>query len=995
MAITCTVGTLAATNYDFTPFVDGALTITKAPLTVTGDAASRAYGAANPTFTATLSGFVNGQNLATSGVSGLAACTSAATPTSPASPPTVAITCALGTLAATNYDFTPFVDGALTITKAHLTVTGDDTSRAYGAANPIFTATLSGFQNLETLTTSGVSGLAACTSVATPTSPASPPTVAITCTVGTLAATNYDFTPFVDGALTITKVPLTVTADDASRAYGAANPTFTATLSGFVNGQDLATSGVSGLAACTSVATPTSPASPPTVAITCAIGTLAATNYDFTPFVDGALTITKAPLTVTADDASRAYGAANPTFTATLSGFQNLETLATSGVSGLAACTSVATPTSPASPPTVAITCAIGTLAATNYDFTPFVDGALTITKAPLTVTADDASRAYGAANPTFTATLSGFQNLETLATSGVSGLAACTSVATPTSPASPPTVAITCAIGTLAATNYDFTLFVDGALTITKAPLTVTANDASRTYGAANPTFTATLSGFVNGQNLATSGVSGLAACTSAATPTSPASPPTVAITCAIGTLAATNYDFTPFVDGALTITKADAVCTVSGYGPSPYDAASHGASGTCTGVAGETMPTIGTLALGASFANVPGGTATWAFTGGSNYNNQGGSVGIVITQADAVCTIVGGTWVYDTLPHGASGTCTGVAGETMPTIGTLNLGASFTTVPGGTATWAFTGGTNYKNQGGSVSIVITPRAALVSYIGQQSFVTSGSSATTAQVTLSASVQDPTGLALIGAKMDFFDIGNGLPGKLLAGGVTVSPVVGSSGNTGTANKVVTLSTGQFGAESDLIQVVMTGNYNNDFQVVDDKTATVVVSKPAVTNETIGAGSIVGLAESAGTYRSKDGNTATYTVGMKYNKSGANLQGKITLTIPQADGSVVYVKSNSISSMAIANVTGGKRSTIYAKATLYRNGVSLDGGVTLRMDSVDYTSTSTADEVGFTVLSSKDSNLYYSNKWVLDSAANAWKTVVQAIITAVSCLKIN
>src|SRR6266576_3747042 len=58
----------------------------------------------------------------------------------------------------------------------------------------------------------------------------------ITPAVGTLSATNYDFTPFVNGTLHITKVHLTVTADDKSRAYGAANPTFTATITGFVNG---------------------------------------------------------------------------------------------------------------------------------------------------------------------------------------------------------------------------------------------------------------------------------------------------------------------------------------------------------------------------------------------------------------------------------------------------------------------------------------------------------------------------------------------------------------------------------------------------------------------------------------------------------------------------------------------------------------------------------------------------------------------------------------
>ena len=93
----------------------------------------------------------------------------------------------------------------------------------------------------ETLATSGVIGSASCSSTATATSPASPPTVAITCTAGTLAANNYDFPTLVAGALTITKAHLTVTADNASREYGDANPTFTATISGYKNGETLGT----------------------------------------------------------------------------------------------------------------------------------------------------------------------------------------------------------------------------------------------------------------------------------------------------------------------------------------------------------------------------------------------------------------------------------------------------------------------------------------------------------------------------------------------------------------------------------------------------------------------------------------------------------------------------------------------------------------------------------------------------------------------------------
>ena len=52
--ITPAPGTLAAGNYFFGTMTDGTLSVTKAPLIVTADAKSRAYGAANPAFTATV-----------------------------------------------------------------------------------------------------------------------------------------------------------------------------------------------------------------------------------------------------------------------------------------------------------------------------------------------------------------------------------------------------------------------------------------------------------------------------------------------------------------------------------------------------------------------------------------------------------------------------------------------------------------------------------------------------------------------------------------------------------------------------------------------------------------------------------------------------------------------------------------------------------------------------------------------------------------------------
>jgi hypothetical protein len=123
---------------------------------------------------------------------------------------------------------------------------------------------------------------------------------------------------------------------------------------------------------------------------------------------------------------------------------------------------------------------------------------AIIITKATLTVTAENKSRQYGDPNPSLTANFTGFKLAESLATSGVTGAPALATTATPSSPIGP--YAITAGPGSLASGNYAFNL-VNGTLTVTKAPLEIKANDAARPYGVANPNFTGTYSGQKNGE--------------------------------------------------------------------------------------------------------------------------------------------------------------------------------------------------------------------------------------------------------------------------------------------------------------------------------------------------------------------------------------------------------------------------------------------------------------------------------------------------------------
>ena len=109
---------------------------------------------------------------------------------------------------------------------------------------------------------------------------------------------------YAGGSLSIGKAHLTATADNQSRLFGQANPLFSQTLSGFVNGENAASAGVSGSATGSSTATVLTGVG--TAPISGSTGTLAAANYDFTA-ADGVLTIGKAPLTVTANGASKTY----------------------------------------------------------------------------------------------------------------------------------------------------------------------------------------------------------------------------------------------------------------------------------------------------------------------------------------------------------------------------------------------------------------------------------------------------------------------------------------------------------------------------------------------------------------------------------------------------------------------------------------------------------------------------------------------------------------
>ena len=475
--------------------------VNRAPLTITAENKSKIYGDPDPVFTASYDGFKLGDTPAA--VSGL---TFSREPGEDVGEYTITPSGAT----ASNYDIS-YASGTLTIEPAPLTITADDKSKTYGDDDPVFTASYSGFKRGDTAAV--VSGL-------TFSREAGEDVGEYTITPSGATASNYTIT-FASGTLTISPAPLTIKADDKSKTYGDDDPAFTVSYSGFKRGETAAV--VSGL-----VISRAEGEDAGQYAIIPSGAT--ASNYTIT-FESGTLTINPAPLTIKADDKSKVYGDDDPAFTVSYSGFKLDDTAAV--VSGLSISRAAGENVGQ-----YAITPSGAT--ASNYTIA-FESGTLTINPAPLTITAGDKSKVYGDDDPVFTTSYSGFKLGDTAAV--VSGLVFSREAGEDVG-----TYAIT-PHGTTAS-NYTIT-FESGTLTIIPAPLTIKADDKSKTYGDPDPEFTASYSGFKRGDTAAV--VSGLAFSREAGEDVG-----TYTITPYGAT--ASNYTFT-FESGTLTINKATPV--------------------------------------------------------------------------------------------------------------------------------------------------------------------------------------------------------------------------------------------------------------------------------------------------------------------------------------------------------------------------------------------------------------------------------------------------
>jgi hypothetical protein len=544
-----------------------------------------------------------------------------------------------------NFDTPAAAQVTLIVNKATLTVSVNDASRAYGAANPTFSGTVSGLLPGDTVTT-------AYSTTATATSPVG--NYPITATVTGADTANYTITT-APGTLSVTQAPLSVVVQDATRTYGAANPAFTGTITGLQNG-DTVTTTYSTTAAAASVVG--------TYPITAAISGAAAGNYNLT-VTAGKLAVTQAPLTIVVHDATRVYGAANPTFSGTITGLQNGDTVTAAYSTTATAASAVGT---------YPISAVVSGASATNYNPT-ITAGKLTVTQAPLSVAVHDATRVYGAANPAFTGTITGLQNGDTVTTAYSTTAIASSAVGS---------YPITATISGAVAGNYNPTVTA-GKLTITQATLTVTAQDATRAFGAANPAFTAVIAGYVNGDG--PSSLTGAPAFSTTATATSPAG--TYPITPSVGTLAATNYSFS-FVPGKLIVGQATPKITWPAPADITYGTALSSAQLNATSMVPGTLvytPPAGTVLNAGSGQTL---SVTLSPTDKSDYASTTATVSITVNVATPTIAFAVPNHTYTDAPFPVAATSNSTGAITYSVIsGPATLSGSTVTLSGaGTVT-------------------------------------------------------------------------------------------------------------------------------------------------------------------------------------------------------------------------------------------------------------------------------------------------------------------
>jgi hypothetical protein len=311
--------------------------------------------------------------------------------------------------------------------------------------------------------------------------------------------------------------------------------------------------------------------------------------------------------------------------------------------------------------------------------------------------------------------------------------------------------------------------------LTVSQATLTLTAQNATKTYGSANPTFSGSITGALNGDTFTET-------FTTSATSTS--SPGSYAIVPGATGPALANYSLA-VTNGTLTITQASSATSIvpSATTVSQGDSltltvtVASSTSGTPTGTVnlfnnGNPLGTA-TLANGVatySATSLPLGNAviTASYSGDANFSaSTAAAVTVTVAQNVLTITAANATRVYGASNPAFTGTVTGAKnGDTFTE--TFTTSASATSAPGTYAIVPAAAGTNLAQYQQSVvngTLTIT-KASVINSIGlSAAAITQGQSETVTATVASSTTGTPTG------SVTFFNNGNQLGTATLVNG--------------------------------------------------------------------------------------------------------------------------------------------------------------------------------------------------------------------------------
>lgn len=286
------------------------------------------------------------------------------------------------------------------------------------------------------------------------------------------------------------------------------------------------------------------------------------------------------------------------------------------------------------------------------------------------------------------------------------------------------------------------------------------------------------------------------------------------------------------------------------------------------------------------------------------------------------------------------------------------------------------------------AVSIVVTREDARATYTGPLSVPTSSLTSTTANVLLTATIQDITAVTIDPAyDANPGDIRNTVvrfinreTGALLCT-APVGLVNPADLKTGTISCATTLSVDSTGAQQYTIGIIV-DDYNGQQSYYlrnQSEEDGVVNVYQAVTGMITGGGYLTMYTptKSAGQYVGDAGKKTNFGFNVKYNKNGTNLQGNLNFII-RSGGRVYQVKSNSMNSLGItpskctSTATNPCLATFTSKANLTditnpAGPISLGGNLNMIVTMTDKGEPGSSDTFGITLYGSSNQILFSSN----------------------------